>query len=310
MLGAAGVREDVAGLENLPAGTCVFVCNHQSNFDAPFVFAHLPKHIRFVAKQELYRIPIFGAAVKAMGNIRVERTGSEGDRKRIEAAIEQVRTRISILFFAEGTAQHRRQAAALQEGRGGPRHPGAGAARPHGGRRRPRITPKGSLWVHSGRPLVLRVGKPIPTTGLGREDRDTLTLQAHDAVATLLEEGNRRVQEMLPHERRQGHEHARALLAMRFAAHPWHGVPRRSGAGGGDGLHRDRAHRRGEVRAGQGDRASSGWTGPQRFSSQSPHASTASSRRRTAAPQVASAAPSAPAARTSRATATPWTSAC
>lgn len=197
VIGATGARQDVGGLENLPSGTCVLVCNHQSNFDAPFVFLHLPKHIRFVAKQELYRIPIFGTAVKAMGNIPVERRGTEGDHRRIAAAIEQVRTRTSILFFAEGTRStdgklrpFKKGAAVLAIDAQVPLVPVAVAGAHE-------ITPKGGLWVHSGRPLVLRVGKPIPTTGLGREDRDTLTRQAHDAVAALLEEGNRRVQEML-----------------------------------------------------------------------------------------------------------------
>ena len=197
VLGAAGVREDVTGLENLPAGTSVLVCNHQSNFDAPFVFARLPRHIRFVAKQELYRIPIFGAAVKAMGNIRVERTGSEADHARVDAAVEQVRTRTSILFFAEGTRStdgklrpFKKGAAILAIDAQVPIVPLA-VAGAHD------ITPKGRLWVHSGRPLVLRVGKPISTTGLTRADRDTLTQRAHDAVAALLEEGNRRVEEML-----------------------------------------------------------------------------------------------------------------
>jgi 1-acyl-sn-glycerol-3-phosphate acyltransferase len=197
VVGATGAREDVGGLENLPAGTCVLVCNHQSNFDAPFIFLRLPKHIRFVAKQELYRIPIFGAALKAMGNIRVERTGSDADRKRIEAAIEQVRTTTSILFFAEGTRSTDGRLRAFKKGAAilaidaqVPLVPVAVAGAHE-------ITPKGGLWVHSGRPLVLRVGKPIPTAGLRREDRDTLTRQAHDAVAALLEDGNRRVQEML-----------------------------------------------------------------------------------------------------------------
>ncbi len=197
VLGAAAVREEVHGLENLPAGTCVLVCNHQSNFDAPFVFARLPKHIRFVAKQELYRIPIFGAAVKAMGNIRVERTGSDADHQRIQAAVEQVRTRTSILFFAEGTRSTDGQLRAFKKGAAilaidaqVPLVPLAVAGAHE-------ITPKGGLWVHSGRPLVLHVGKPIPTTGLTREDRDSLTRRAHDEVAALLEQGNRRVKEML-----------------------------------------------------------------------------------------------------------------
>jgi len=197
VLAAAGVREEIHGLENLPTGTCVLVCNHQSNFDAPFVFARLPKHIRFVAKQELYRIPVFGHAVKAMGNIRVERTGSEADHHRIDAAVEQVRTRTSILFFAEGTRStdgklrpFKKGAAILAIDAQVPIVPIAIAGAHE-------ITPKGSLWVHSGRPLVLSVGKPIPTAGLSRDDRDSLTEWAHDAVAELLELGNRRVEEML-----------------------------------------------------------------------------------------------------------------
>jgi 1-acyl-sn-glycerol-3-phosphate acyltransferase len=198
VLGAAAVREEVLGLENLPPGTCVFACNHQSNFDAPFVFARLPRHIRFVAKKELYRIPIFGAAVKAMGNIRVERTGgSEADHQAIEAAVRRVRTRTSILFFAEGTRStdgklrpFKKGAAIMAIDAQVPLVPLAVAGAYQ-------ITPKGGLWVHSGRPLVLCVGKPIPTAGLTRADRDSLTRQAHDAVAALLEEGNRRVEEML-----------------------------------------------------------------------------------------------------------------
>ena len=197
VLGAAGVREEVHGLENLPAGTCVFVCNHQSNFDAPFIFARLPKHIRFVAKKELYRIPIFGAAVKAMGNIRVERTGTESDHRRIAAAVEQVRTRTSILFFAEGTRStdgrlrpFKKGAAILAIDAQVPLVPLAVAGAHE-------ITPKGGLWVHSGRPLLLYVGKPISTAGLTRSDRDSLTLRAHDAVSDLLAQGNRRVKEML-----------------------------------------------------------------------------------------------------------------
>jgi 1-acyl-sn-glycerol-3-phosphate acyltransferase len=199
VLRAAGVREEVHGLENLPERTCVFVCNHQSNFDAPFVFARIPRHIRFVAKQELFKIPVFGAALKASGNIRVERTGTESDRVAIESAVERVRTDTCILFFAEGTRSpdgrlraFKKGAAVLAIDAQVPVVPVAVAGAHE-------VTPKGGLWVNSGRPVVLEVGKPIPTQGLTRADRDSLTEKAHEAVAALLERGNRRVQEMLGH---------------------------------------------------------------------------------------------------------------
>lgn len=199
ILRGAHLREDVGGLENLPPSTCVFVCNHQSNFDAPFVFARIPKHIRFVAKQELYRIPIFGAALRAMGNIRVERTGAESDRDAIQSAVERVQTRTCILFFAEGTRSvdgmlrpFKRGASVLAIDAQVPIVPIAVAGAYE-------VTPKGGLWVKTGRPIVLRVGKPIPTTGLGRDDREMLTERAHQAVAELLEAGNRRVKELESH---------------------------------------------------------------------------------------------------------------
>jgi 1-acyl-sn-glycerol-3-phosphate acyltransferase len=199
VLGAAGLREEVLGLENLPDRTCVFVANHQSNFDAPFMFARIPRHIRFVAKKELYRIPVFGSVVKAMGNIRVERTGDETDRQAIQAAVERVRTRSSILFFAEGTRStdgklrpFKKGAAVLAIDAQVPLVPVAVAGAHE-------VTPKGGLWVRSGRPIVLCIGKPIPTEGISRDDRDMVTVKAHDAVAALLEQGNRRVEEMVGH---------------------------------------------------------------------------------------------------------------
>jgi hypothetical protein len=47
--------------------------------------------------------------------------------------------------------------------------------------------------------VVLSIGRPISTEGLSRADRDMLTEKAHEAVAALLDQGNRRVQEMLAH---------------------------------------------------------------------------------------------------------------
>ena len=89
-----------------------------------------------------------------MGNIRVERTGTEGDRQRLEAAIEQVRTRTSILFFAEGTRSidgklrtFKKGAAVLAIDAQVPIVPVAVAGAYE-------VTPKGGLWVRSGRPLL------------------------------------------------------------------------------------------------------------------------------------------------------------
>jgi 1-acyl-sn-glycerol-3-phosphate acyltransferase len=111
--------------------------------------------------------------------IRVERNGAESDREAIQSAVERLRTKTCILFFAEGTRSvdgklrsFKKGAAVLAIDAQVPLVPVAVAGANE-------ITPKGGLWVRSGRPIVLRVGKPIPTAGLGRDDRDMLTARAH-----------------------------------------------------------------------------------------------------------------------------------
>jgi len=199
LLRAAGVREDVRGLERLPPGHAVYVSNHQSNFDPVFIFPRLGRHLRFIAKRELFRIPIFGAAIRATGMIPVDRTGTDRDREAIAGAVEAVQTRVSLLFFAEGTRDpagvlrpFKKGAAVLAIQAGVPLVPLAVAGTKD-------VMTKKHVLIHGGRPVVLSVGEPLSTAGLTMEDRDALTERAHSAVAALLAGGNARVEEMLEH---------------------------------------------------------------------------------------------------------------
>lgn len=190
ILGAAGVRVEVQGLENLPASSSVLVSNHQSNFDVLLILSRIPKHVRFVAKTELYRIPLFGMALRASGNIEVDRTGGERDRKKLDEAIAAVRERVSILFFAEGTRS--------PTGELGPFKKGAAILAIQAqvplvpiivaGTRD--IMPKKSLWIRGRRRALLRIGKPLSTTGLTLEDRDPLTEVAQNEVQSMLSSAN------------------------------------------------------------------------------------------------------------------------
>jgi len=199
LLRGSGMRIEVQGRDRLPAGHAVYVCNHQSNFDPVLVFASLGKHLRFIAKRELFKIPIFGAALRATGMIPVDRTGSERDREAIAKAVDAVRSRVSILFFAEGTRD--------PEGRLRPFKKGAAVLAiqaqvplvPLCVAGTKEVLRKETMRVHGGRPAVLVVGEPIPTAGMALEDRDALNDRAHAAVAQLLASANARVEEMQTH---------------------------------------------------------------------------------------------------------------
>lgn len=195
ILKSCGVHTEVHGLENLPPGNFVLCANHQSHFDALVLFRHIRRHMRYVAKKELLKIPVFGWALKRAGNIFIDRTGSDSDKSKLNDAAQAVRDRVSVVFFAEGTRSDdgilrpfKKGAAIMAIDAQVPLIPVA-VAGTH------RILEKGTMAVKS-RPSVLVIGTPIETKGMTSADRDALTQRAHGEVAKLLEEGNRLVAQM------------------------------------------------------------------------------------------------------------------
>jgi 1-acyl-sn-glycerol-3-phosphate acyltransferase len=65
LLRQAGVTLDVRGKERIdPARTYVIMSNHQSYYDIPVLFQALGLPMRMVAKEELFRIPVWGRAMR------------------------------------------------------------------------------------------------------------------------------------------------------------------------------------------------------------------------------------------------------
>lgn len=195
ILKSVGVRSVARGVENLPDTNFVLAVNHQSHFDALVLFAHIRRHMRFVAKQQLRRIPVFGYALHRAGNIFVDRSGGERDKEKLHDAVKAVQQRVSVVFFAEGTRSDdgvlrpfKKGAAIMALDAQVPLVPVA-IAGTH------KILPKGTMAIHP-RPAALIIGEPIPTAGLGPEARESLTTQAHSAVERLLAEGNALVESM------------------------------------------------------------------------------------------------------------------
>jgi 1-acyl-sn-glycerol-3-phosphate acyltransferase len=191
LLASAGVQVTVEGAENLPRYRhFILAINHQSHFDVPVILASLDRHLRFVAKTELYKIPLFGAAVRATGNIEVDRSGGDKDRRALRHAVASVRERVNIIFFPEGTRSDdgvlrpfKKGAAVLAIEAQVPLIPAAVAGTCH-------ILPKGSKNIHFGRRAALVVGAPIETAGMKLDEREALTQRAHEAVAKALARGN------------------------------------------------------------------------------------------------------------------------
>jgi 1-acyl-sn-glycerol-3-phosphate acyltransferase len=103
VLRAAGVRLEVHGRENIPAGRAVvFMSNHQGNGDPPALISILPR-VRAIAKKEFFRVPIMGTAMRLCGFIPVDRKHRERAIEAIKDGVKVLKDGHSFMVFPEGT---------------------------------------------------------------------------------------------------------------------------------------------------------------------------------------------------------------
>jgi 1-acyl-sn-glycerol-3-phosphate acyltransferase len=99
----AGVRLDIRRLAALPDGPAIFAANHESALDILAVVRAIPRGVRFVAKRELFRIPVFGWYLRLGGHVEVDRRDHARAIASLGAAAEKVRAGTSLVVFPEGT---------------------------------------------------------------------------------------------------------------------------------------------------------------------------------------------------------------
>jgi 1-acyl-sn-glycerol-3-phosphate acyltransferase len=104
MVGAAGGRVEVTGLENLPTGGgSLFVANHQGAFDVPLLIGFVPVLKGFVSKKENFRLPIVGTWMKLLGCIVIDRGDLRQSAGAIARGIRDLQAGRSLVIFPEGT---------------------------------------------------------------------------------------------------------------------------------------------------------------------------------------------------------------
>jgi 1-acyl-sn-glycerol-3-phosphate acyltransferase len=178
--GGAG---DLRCLEQLSAaGPCVIVSNHQSSLD-PIVHLHaLPVSLRVLAMRELFRIPLFGAALRKIGMIEVDRQSPDFGEIDTEAA-RDLAAGHWLLAYPEGRIS---PDGTIGEFKDGAFIIAVTAQVPvvpvaiHG---TGRIWPPGRRAIHAG-PVRVVAGHPLPTSGLTHRDVAGLRDRARDVICS------------------------------------------------------------------------------------------------------------------------------
>lgn len=182
----AGVRLVLRGDEGLREfKPRVFVSNHVSWFDIFTLLAILPRY-RFVAKAELFRIPLFGPAARRAGTIPIERENRKAAFQSYEEAAREIRGGASVVVCPEGT---RGETYALRPFKKGPFVLAIAAGAPivplvvHGTRE---VQPKGSFVIRSAT-VHVHFLEEIQTKGLSYDDRDRVAEECWRRMAAALE---------------------------------------------------------------------------------------------------------------------------
>lgn len=187
LLWASGVTVRLEGASVIDADRPqILVANHVSWFDVLALAAYMPGPYRFVAKEELARIPFFGPAWQACGHIAINRQDRQSAIESLALARRRLEEeRPTVILFPEGTRSRdgvlrpfKKGAFVLAIQTGVEVVPAAVV----GSRD---VMPKGSWRIRSGT-VTVRFGEPIPVDGFDVGQRDQLTHRARTAVAGLL----------------------------------------------------------------------------------------------------------------------------
>jgi 1-acyl-sn-glycerol-3-phosphate acyltransferase len=199
-------RWQVKGKQNVPKkGPLIVVANHLSMADPPVLSASLPRHIVFMAKEELFGRHLLAPLVRSFGAIRVRK--NLADRRALTQARQVLSWGVALGMFPEGSRSpdHRLQ----------PAYPGAAllALNTSAPVLPVAITGtekiKGMGWLLRPR-IEVNIGQPFSLTGNPGRDRRKEIARGTDIIM-------RHIAELLPPEYRGEHGGDLTQLAFKEA---------------------------------------------------------------------------------------------
>ncbi len=191
ILRLSNIKVTVKGLSNLnPGGSYIYMPNHMSNLDIPVLQAYLPVQFRWLAKAELFKIPIFGYAMKRAGYISIDRSDRKSAIESLNTVAKIIRDGVSVVIFPEGTRSSTYDIQPFKKGgfflavdSGAPIIPviihGTG-----------RIMPKKQISIKPGN-VTLEISTPIESSNYTRKTKNDLIKKVRHVILKSLEKAKK-----------------------------------------------------------------------------------------------------------------------
>lgn len=107
---------EIDGIENIPCDrTFIVAPNHLSNFDPPVLGVFMPMQMTYMAKDTLFKVPLLGGIIRALGAFPVKK--GKSDIAAVRTAIKILRENKCLVIFPEG--RRSRTPGVLGEGKQG-----------------------------------------------------------------------------------------------------------------------------------------------------------------------------------------------
>lgn len=184
LIWGSGSRVEIRGLEHYPVwrepGRYCIVANHQSYFDILLILGFLPGYVSFVAKKELFRVPLLNIWMFGLGCIKLDRSSPRASIKAIEQGIQKIREGLPLLIFPEGTRSRSNRVGEFKSGSLKLATRSEAIIVP--------LTVEGTADIYEARGrigssrVVLTVHPPVPTRGLEDEEKRTLASRLRDTI--------------------------------------------------------------------------------------------------------------------------------
>lgn len=169
-----------------PAKPYIFVGNHCSMADIMAFQGYIGHDFRWIAKKELFAIPIFGAGMRAVDFIPIDRShGREAMKSLLEAA-ERIAKGSSVILFPEGTRSPDGHLQPFKTGAVMLALKAGVEVVPIGFNGTDQVLPKGRLLSRGGE-VVLRIGVPMSISNFKAKDKQELAVLLQQRVAALLD---------------------------------------------------------------------------------------------------------------------------